>query len=81
MMSDGLNTNKEDDSSNPPRRLTERKICTKFVPHEQKQRRLTSCQDFIQTNQDDPNFLDCTVTGDESWVYQYDPEAKLQGKQ
>jgi hypothetical protein len=26
---------------------------------EQKQRRLSSCQDFVQTCQDNPSFLDC----------------------
>jgi len=25
-----------------------------------------------------PNFLSSMVTGDESWVYEYDPETKLQ---
>jgi hypothetical protein len=48
--------------------LRKGKICTKFAPHsltdEQKQQRLTSCQDFIQTYQDNPSFLDCIVTGD-----------------
>jgi hypothetical protein len=30
---------------------------------------------------DNPSFLDCTVTGDESWVFQYDPETKRQSTQ
>jgi hypothetical protein len=30
----------------------------------------------IQTCQDNSSFLDCIVTGDESWVFQYDPETK-----
>jgi hypothetical protein len=42
--------------------LRKRKICAKFVPHrltdEQKQRRLTACQDVIQTCQDSPKFFD-----------------------
>jgi hypothetical protein len=58
-----------------------RNICTKFVPHsltdEQKQRRLTSCQDFIQTCQDNPSFIDCIVTGDESCLFQYDPRRNV----
>jgi hypothetical protein len=33
----------------------------------------TSCQDFIQTSQDNSSFLDCIVTGDGSLVFQYDP--------
>jgi hypothetical protein len=43
--------------------LLKRKICAKFVPHrlteEQKQRRLTSCQGFVQTCQDNASFLYC----------------------
>jgi hypothetical protein len=60
--------------------LRKRKICATFVPHsltdEQKQRRLTSCQVFIQSCQENPSFLDCIVIGDESWIFQYDPEKK-----
>jgi hypothetical protein len=41
--------------------LRKKKIRAKFVPHrladEQKQRRLISWQHFIQTCQDNPNFL------------------------
>jgi hypothetical protein len=37
-------------------------MCAKFVPHrltdEQKQQGLASCQDYIQTCQDNPSFLD-----------------------
>jgi histone-lysine N-methyltransferase SETMAR len=80
MMSDKLNINKETIRQILHEDLRKRKICAKFVPHsltdEQKQRRLTSCQDFIQSCQDNPSFLDCIVTGDESWVFQYDPETK-----
>jgi hypothetical protein len=65
--------------------LRKRKTYAKFVPHrltdERKQRRLASCQDCIQTCQDNPSFLDCTVTGDESWAFQYDPETKRQSMQ
>jgi hypothetical protein len=85
MMPDELNINKKTIRQIIPEDLQKRKICTKFVPHslmdEQKQQRLTSCQDFIQTCQDNPNFLDCIVTGDESWVFQYDPETKRQSMQ
>lgn len=44
--------------------LWKRKICTKFAPHrlmdEQKKHRLTSCQGFIHTRQDNHSFLYCT---------------------
>jgi hypothetical protein len=48
---------------------------------EQKQQRFTSCQDFIQIFQGNPHTLDCIVTGDESWAFQYGPETKRQSMQ
>jgi hypothetical protein len=66
MMSDELNINEETIRQILHNDL--RKICAKFVPHslkdEQKQRRLTSSQDFIQTCQDNLSFLDYILTGD-----------------
>jgi hypothetical protein len=85
MMSDELDINKELIRQTHHEDLRKRKICTKFVPHsltdEEKQRRLTSCQDFIQTCQDNPSFLDCIVIGDELWVFQNDPETKRESMQ
>jgi len=56
-----------------------RKVCAKLVPkeltEEQKQRRVTICQDLLE-RQDD--ISGCVITGDETWVYQYDPETKRQ---
>jgi len=56
-----------------------RKVCAKMVPKEltkeQKQRRVTICQDLLE-RQDD--ILGRVITGDETWVYQYDPEMKRQ---
>ena len=58
-----------------------RKVCTKMVQkeltEEQKQRRDTICQDLER--QDD--ILGRFNTGDETWVYQYDPETKRQSAQ
>jgi len=45
---------------------------------EQKQRRVTICQDLSE-RQDD--ILGRVITGDEIWVYQYDPETKRQSAQ
>ena len=50
--------------------LDMRKACAKMVPkeltEEQKQRRVTICQDLLE-RQDD--ILGCVITGDETWVY------------
>jgi len=42
---------------------------------EQKQRRVTIFQDLLE-GQD--NILGRVITGDETWVYQYDPNTKRQ---
>ena len=59
-----------------------RKVCAKMVPkeltEEQKQRRVTICQDLLE-RQD--YILGHVITGDETWVYQYDPETKRQSAQ
>jgi hypothetical protein len=47
-----LNTNNEAIPQNIHEDLRKRKRCAKFVPHG-----LTTCQDFIQTYQDNHNFL------------------------
>ncbi len=62
--------------------LDMRKVCAKMVPkkltEEQKQRRVTICKDLLK-RQDD--ILGHVITGDETWVYQYDPETKRQSAQ
>ena len=62
--------------------LDMRKVCAKMVSkeltEEQKQRRVTICQDLLE-RQDD--ILGRVITGDETWVYEYDPEMKRQSAQ
>jgi len=62
--------------------LDMRKVCEKMVPkeftEEQRQRRVTIRQDLLG-RQDD--ILGRVITGDETWVYQYDPETKRRGAQ
>jgi hypothetical protein len=43
---------------------------------EQKQLRLEVAQDMLDSANSDPEFLYIVTTGDESWVYGYDPETK-----
>jgi len=50
----------------------------KELTAEQKQRRVTIFQDLLK-RQDD--ILGRVITGDETWVYQYDPEKKRQSAQ
>jgi len=50
----------------------------KDLTEEQKQRRVTICQDLSE-RQDE--VLGRVITGDETWVNQYDPETKRQSAQ
>ena len=62
-----------------------RRVSAKFVPKlltmEQKQLRLEITQDMLDCVESDSNFLNTVITGDESWVYGYDPETKVQSSQ
>ena len=56
--------------------------CAKFIPKlftvEQKTLRFEVAQDNLEMVADDKNVLKKIITGDESWVYGYDPETKQQ---
>ena len=64
--------------------LEMRKMCANMVPkvlsEDQKQQRVTVCQDIIE-RLDDPDLLGRVITGDESWTFEYDPETKWQSRQ
>jgi len=59
-----------------------RKICAKLVLKnlsvEQKANQLEICQDLQGRLKIEPHFLDKVITGDESWVFNDDPETKQQ---
>lgn len=65
--------------------LKMRRVSAKFVPKllttEQKQLRLEIAQDMLDSANSNPNFLNTVITGDESWIYGYDPETKMQSSQ
>jgi len=62
-----------------------RRVAAKFVPRlltqDQKDTRLTLCQELENQIESDPNFLSEVITGDESWCYGYDPETKQASSQ
>ena len=62
-----------------------KRVCTKFVPRfitdDQREQRQTIARDLFKRSCEDVQFLKNTVTGDESWVYGYDPETKQQSSQ
>jgi hypothetical protein len=62
-----------------------RRVAAKFVPclltQDQKNRRLEVCHDLKKLVEDDPDFLSKVITGDETWIYGYDPETIQQPSQ
>jgi hypothetical protein len=61
------------------------RVAANFVPSiltpEQKEHHVAICQELRQRAVDDPSFMLRVVTGDESWVYGYDPETEQQSSQ
>ena len=69
------------------RTLTEKleyqKVCARWVPcmltEDHQQQRIDSSREFLQRYADDnDNFLDSIVTGDETWAFHFTPETKQQ---
>ena len=59
------------------------KVCAKFVPHilkpkrkNEKDHRIQHSRDIIKEAKKNRNFLYSSVTGDETWCLQYEPETK-----
>ena len=54
-----------------------RKICAKMVPkllnEGQKERRVQVCQGILKQLETEPNLVKRDVTGNESWIFEYDP--------
>ena len=65
--------------------LAMRKLCAKIVPKnltiEQKDNRKDACLHLLEQIQSDRNFLKNVLTGDETWIFEYDPETKRQSKE
>ena len=58
------------------------KICAKIVPRllkeGQKEQRVQECQDILEQLDTEPDLLKIVVTGDESWIFEYDLLTKRQ---
>ncbi|UYV61852.1 hypothetical protein LAZ67_1006856 [Cordylochernes scorpioides] len=57
---------------------TPAKFIPRFFTNEQKLCRLATCEDMMEMTRTDPEWKDKIITGDETWVYGYDPETKPQ---
>lgn len=64
--------------------LQMKKICAKIVPKllspDQKSRRVACCEDWLEA-EENGDFLNRVITGDESWFYEFDVELKSQSKE
>lgn len=62
--------------------LQKRKVCSRFVPHsltaEQKEDRVSSCQEWVQLAENEPEWFKKIIPGDESLFHAYDPATKRQ---
>jgi len=65
--------------------LDMRKVCAKMVPKnlttEQKANRRGVCLDLLDRLEREPEFFSRVITGDESWILEYDPETKRRSRQ
>ena len=56
------------------------KICDKLVPkiltNERKENRRNVCLDFLERIENDKKFFKHVITGDETWIFEYDPGTK-----
>ena len=61
------------------------KVCSRMVPRiltdDQKQYRVQVCESIKSKITNTPDYLNYVITGDETWVFQYDPETKRQSIQ
>jgi hypothetical protein len=61
------------------------RIAAKFVPrllrNDQKEYHIVFCTELKEQAKSDLNFISIVITGDESWVFGYDPETKQQSSQ
>ena len=80
MIADELGMNSEREWRINTEDLGMRKICAKMVPRllneGQKERRVQVCKDILEQLETKHNLLKRVVTGNESWIFQYDPFTK-----
>jgi predicted transcriptional regulator len=57
------------------------KFVTKMLSQEQQQLHLEVPRDMLECANRDPEFQKTVITGDETWLFGYDPETKVQSSQ
>jgi hypothetical protein len=57
------------------------KFVAEILTDDQKRQCLEVCQDLLERNENDSNFMNFVIMGDETWVFEYEPETKTQFSQ
>ena len=82
MISSELNLNRFNVHQILTQDLDMRKVCAKMVPKnlktEQKASQRDVCLDLLDRLEREPEFFSRVITGDESWILDYNPETKRQ---
>jgi hypothetical protein len=85
MISSELNLNRFTVHQILRRDLGMRKVCTKIVPKnpktEQKANRKDVYLDLLDCLEREPEFFSRVITGDESWIVEYDPKTNRQSRE
>ena len=85
MISSVLNLNRFTVHQILTRDLDMRNVCAKMIPKklttEQKANRRDVCLDLLDRLEREPEFYSRVITGDESWILEYDPETKHQSRE
>ena len=50
------------------------KMVPKVLSEQQKQQRFTVCQDITEHLEAETDLLNSVITGNETWVFEYDPK-------
>ncbi|VVC42663.1 Hypothetical protein CINCED_3A018684 [Cinara cedri] len=77
-------TTKNDENINRVRDLVQsvhEKNLRKFLSQDQKYNGSDKRLDFLKQIENNHSFLECIITGDESWIFKYDPETKRQSQE
>jgi len=82
MIAGEVNMNRETVRWILAKELGMRKIRTQMVARnlreQQRDARLSVCANLLEQVEGDPKLMDRVITGEESWLFQYDPETKHQ---
>jgi hypothetical protein len=57
------------------------KLVPRLLTQDKTEHRATACRELLQRAENNATFLPSIITGDESWVYGYDPETKQMSSQ